>query len=56
MLLERLVICIKRHEISSHHIQKSISVGLDTLNVKNSNLKENMDKYLYVIRMGGYLI
>ena len=50
---------MKIHEISHTIHKKSISAGLDTLNVKSKtliNLEENTGNYLFKIRVGGFLI
>lgn len=52
-------IYMKRDEISDTTDKKSISAGLDILNIKSKtliNLEENMGGYLPEIRVGGFLI
>jgi hypothetical protein len=52
-------IYMKRDQISDTAYKRSISAGLDILNVKSKtliNLEENMGKYLPEIRVGGFLI
>lgn len=52
-------IYMKRDLISDPAHKKSISVGLDILNVKSKtliNLEENMGECLPEIRVGGFLI